>query len=121
MEIKPLSIPFTVCKIRSLDQVDFSDPYCFVSKTDEEISLVCSTERTPSDVLAREDGFLSFRVQGVLDFSLVGILASIASLLAEQGISLFAISTFNTDYVLTKADRFDDAMDALAAHGYTVI
>ena len=61
-----------------------------------------------------------FRVEGTLDFSLVGILAGISDVLAKGGIGIFAVSTFNTDYVFTKADRFEEALRLLSASGYGI-
>ena len=75
----------------------------------------------PVNVIRRDDGWKAFRIQGVLDFSLVGILAKIATLLAENSIPIFAISTYNTDYVLTKAAHFEKALDALKQAGYTIV
>lgn len=56
----------------------------------------------------------------MLDFSLVGILAGISEILAENGIGLFAVSTYNTDYILTKAENFNRALDVLRDAGYTI-
>ena len=76
----------------------------------------------PVNVIRRDDGWKAFRIQGVLDFSLVGILAKIATLLAENSIPIFAISTYNTDYdVLTKAAHYEKALDALKQAGYTIV
>lgn len=75
----------------------------------------------PVNVIRRDDGWKAFRIQGVLDFSLVGILAKIATLLAENSIPIFAISTYNTDYVLTKATHYEKALDALKQAGYTIV
>ena len=71
--------------------------------------------------LAREDGWRAFRIEGVLDFSLIGILAGISGILAENKIGIFVVSTYNTDYVLTKEESFERAMALLARHGYTVL
>ena len=71
--------------------------------------------------LEREDGWKGFRIQGVLDFSLIGILSKISSILAEAGVGIFAVSTYNTDYVLMKAEQFEAGMKALADAGYTVV
>jgi Uncharacterized conserved protein len=65
-----------------------------------------------------DEGWKAFRVQGVLDFSLIGILAEISGILAKQKISVFAISTYNTDYILTKAESFEKAITALQENGY---
>lgn len=68
----------------------------------------------------REDGWRAFRAAGPLDFSLTGILAGIASVLAAAGIPIFAVSTYDTDYVLVKTERYEAALDALRAAGYDV-
>ena len=72
-------------------------------------------------LLACEDGWRAFRIEGQLDFSLVGILAPIATVLAEAKVGIFAVSTYNTDYVLVKEAQFAQAMDMLAEAGYTVV
>ena len=59
----------------------------------------------PKDALERDDGWRAFRIQGVLDFSLIGILSAISAVLAENHIGIFAVSTYNTDYILTKEER----------------
>lgn len=119
MELELLSRPFSICKLRDLSGVNLKEPFCFVGITDEEISLVCAEELVPPNPLAREDGWRGFRVHGVLDFSLVGVLAQISSLLAAEQISIFAVSTFNTDYIFAKADAFDRAVSALTKVGYS--
>ena len=121
MELKRLENELTVCKVASVDDVDLSGEFVFVGKTDEEISLVCETGSVPAGAIVREDGWRCFRIQGVLDFSLVGILAKITGVLAAEGICIFAVSTFNTDYILVKEGDFDRALDALAAVGYSVV
>lgn len=121
MEIKILNQEFSVCKLEDLTQADLSDEFCFIGKTDEELSLVCSTSRVPSNTVEREDGWRAFRIQGVLDFSLIGILSKISSLLADHKIGIFAVSTYNTDYILTKADQFELAVEVLGQGGYEII
>ncbi len=121
MTIEALGQAFTVCKIADPAAVDFTLPFCFAGKTDAELSLVCPTENVPAETLAREDGWRALRVAGSLTFSLVGVLARLTGLLADRGIPLFAISTFDTDYLLMKEDRFREALSALEAGGYTVI
>ena len=70
MELHVIEENFTVCKLEDCSGVDLNTPWCFFSRTDEEISLVCPTARVPGNTLVREDGWRAFRVQGVLDFSL---------------------------------------------------
>ena len=121
MEIKALSDLFSVCKVEDATQIDLSKDFCFTAKTDEEISLVCPTKDVPTLTSTRDDGWRGFRIQGTLDFSLIGILAKISAILAEQRIGIFAISTYNTDYIFVKEENFAKALKSLAEHGYKVI
>lgn len=120
MELKKLDYNFSVCKVESLADVDLNQEFCFVGKTDEEISVVCRTELVPERTIAREDGWKGFRIQGVLDFSMIGILSKVSTILAENEIGLFAISTYNTDYILVKEEKFEKALNVLEQAGYTV-
>ena len=74
MELKIIKDSLTVCKLASTDDIDLNKDFYFIGKTDEEISLVCRTEDTPEHTTEREDRWKGFRIQGVLDFSLIGIL-----------------------------------------------
>ena len=121
MNLQILPQAFTVCQISDLTGVDFSREFVFVAKTDEEISLVCETEFVPQNTITREDGWRAFRVSGVLEFSLVGVLSSLSAVLAAAGISIFAVSTYNTDYLLTRTDAFDRAITALSSAGYAIL
>lgn len=120
MELKKLSHNFSICKVASLSDISMNSEFCFVGKTDQELSVVCPTEQVPKQTLAREDGWKAFRIQGVLDFSLIGILAKVSTILSENKIGLFAISTYNTDYILVKAENYDKALCVLEQEGYTV-
>jgi hypothetical protein len=121
MELKKLSPNFSICKVTDLSQTDLSQEFCFIGKTDEELSVVCPTEVTPGNYIEVDNGWRAFRIQGVLDFSLIGILAKIAAILAQQEIGIFVVSTYNTDYVLVKEENFDRALETLSRAGYTVI
>ena len=120
MELRVIDQQLTVCKVADIAAIDLTADLFFIGKTEEEVSLVCRTEDTPAETIDREDGWRGFRVQGVLDFSLVGILSKLSGILAVHGISIFAVSTYNTDYILVKEDAFERAMEALAAEGYPV-
>lgn len=121
MEIKILDYDFSVCKVSNYSLVNFESDYCFIGKTDEENSLVCITNDVPVNTTERDDGWKAFRIQGILDFSLIGILSKISTLLAENEIGIFAVSTYNTDYILTKKENFDKAIDVLIKAGYHVV
>lgn len=120
MKLKKLVFDITVCKLEDVSAVELSREFFFLGKTDEEISLVCKTEDAPSNTIERDDGWRGFRIEGVLDFSLIGILSKISSILAENKIGIFAVSTYNTDYILVKKENFDLAMTVLAEAGYEI-
>ena len=121
MELKKLEYDLTVCKVETTEDIDMAADFFFIGKTDEEISLVCKTDDTPKKTTERDDGWKGFRIQGVLDFSLIGILSKLSGILAENNIGIFAVSTFNTDYILVKAENFEKALRVLSAEGYTIV
>jgi hypothetical protein len=121
VEIKRFTEDFSVCKVKDFTKIDFNDKFCFYGKTDEEISVVCLTDKVPENSTDRDDGWKAFRIQGELDFSLIGILSRISGILAENKIGIFAISTYNTDYILTKAENYEKALAALKAEGYEIV
>lgn len=116
--LEPLPVRFSVCKVTDYTGIDLTKPFCFTGATDEELSLVCPAELVPDNTTARDDGWKCFRIKGQLDFSLIGILSRISAVLAGAGIGIFAVSTYNTDYVLTREENFDKAMKALEDAGY---
>lgn len=120
MEIKRIHQDFTVCQVKDYSLVNLDSEYSFIGKTDEEKSLVCITTEVPENIIQRDDGWKAFCIQGVLDFSLIGILAKIATILADNGISIFAVSTYNTDYVLIKKENYQKALEVLQTTGYKI-
>ncbi|WP_195430434.1 ACT domain-containing protein [Clostridium sp. D46t1_190503_E9] len=120
MEIKIINQDFSICKIQDLSEVNYSDEFCFIGKTDEELSLVCSTNMVPKNVIECDNGWKAFRIQGALDFSLIGILSKISTLLSENKIGIFAVSTYNTDYILTKEENFEKSIKVLEHNGYII-
>ena len=121
VELKKIPYKLTVCKVADISAVDINADFYFIGKTDEELSLVCRTEDTPPITTERDDGWRGFRIQGVLDFSLIGILARLSHILAENKIGIFAVSTYNTDYILVKEENFEFALNVLEAEGYSVV
>ena len=121
MELKKIEHKLTVCKVADISEIDLTSDFYFIGKTDEELSLVCRTEDTPGNTTERDDGWRGFRIQGVLDFSLIGILSKLSGILAEHKIGIFAVSTYNTDYILVKEEDFVRALEVLASAGYTVL
>lgn len=121
IRVKFLKGDFSVCKLRDLSRIDLSSAFYFLAKTDDELSLVCFSQDAPDNAIIVDDGWKAFRVVGSLDFAMVGILSRLAQLLAARGISIFAVSTYDTDYVLLKADNLEAAREALDAGGYEIL
>ena len=120
MKITLLETEFAVAKLPDLSRSDPAAAFFFLARTPDELSIVCPADTVPDNATKVEAGWRIFRVEGPLDFSLVGILAKLTGLLAERSIPVFAISTFDTDYVLVKADQADAAREVLAAGGWEV-
>ncbi len=93
--------------------------WCSITNTGSELSIVCPQQNVPNEV-ASEKGWRPFAVKGPLDFELTGVLASLATPLAAAGISIFAVSTFDTDYLLVKQEQLAAAIETLQRAGHTV-
>ena len=101
-------VPLWVWRDKSLLSVTF---------TADELSVVCASENVPHDVQC-EQNWRAMKVQGPLDFSLTGILAALAAPLASAGIAIFALSTYDTDYILVKEEMLQQAVTVLRQHGH---
>ena len=91
-----------------------------ITRTEEELSIVCPESHLAPGI-SSESGWRCFKVQGLLDFSEIGIIFSLTRPLAENGVSVFVISTFNTDYLMVKENDLAKAIGALTAEGHQVI
>jgi len=118
MGLKLLVLPqvLAVCRLAPdaalPDWIDITAGFLTISRTADELSLVCDLERVPEGVRV-EPGWRAFKVEGPLDFALTGVLAALANPLADAGISIFAISTFDTDYLLVRENELDRAIAVL--------
>ena len=121
MKLRKLPYDLTVCKVVKLSDFDQTADFFFIGKTDEELSVVCLTKDVPERTVERSDGWRGFRIEGTLDFALVGILSKLSAILAQNKIGIFAVSTFNTDYILVKNEDYEREMDVLAAEGYEIV
>ena len=120
MELTPLDVELSVCKIRDPSTVDWHGAFTALTHTGEEFSLVCDSGSAPADAIAVEPGWRAFRIAGTLDFGMLGVIAGISGTLAAAGISVFVLSTYDTDYVLTKAVDFPRALATLQKAGYVM-
>ena len=94
----------------------FGETFFSIVKTEEELSVVCRTSLTLNSKNYSQ-GWSCIKVSGPLDLNTTGILAKLSKMLAEAQISIFAISTYDTDYILVKADKATQAVAALKAKG----
>ena len=111
---------FSICQVKDYTGVDLSRPFIFTGATDSERSLLCPEQYVPEKTTKRDNGWRGFRIVGQLDFSLIGILSRISGILADAQIGIFAVSTFDTDYIFTKESNYENALDALENAGYAI-
>jgi uncharacterized protein len=123
IKLSLLETPLAVCQLSPAAQLPawvFGLPFFSITRTSSELSIVAPEGSIPPDWKA-ERGWKGLKVEGQLDFNLTGILASLAVPLAEAGISIFAISTFDTDILLVKAYQMEKAVLTLKSAGFSVI
>ena len=117
MELKIIDKEFAICKVEDFSQINLNDEFIFIGKTDNELSVVCEMESIPNNCTHTDRGWIGFRIQGEVDFSLIGI---ISKLLAENKIGIFTVSTYDTDYILVKKEKIEEAKEALRDNGYII-
>jgi putative acetyltransferase len=113
---------FAVCRLDSASSIPpwaTADDFFSITRTADELSVVCRQDAVP-DGINCERGWRCLRVAGTIPFSVVGVLASLTAPLADAGISVFALSTFDTDYLLVKAKDLERAVDVLRRRGHTI-
>lgn len=123
LTLKLLNEKYSVCKLDKNNTIPtwaVKGDFFSITKTEDELSIVSLQENIPDDIKCEKDWRI-LKVEGPLDFSLVGILASISILMAEQQISIFALSTYDTDYILVKENNVEAAICALIKNNYHVI
>jgi uncharacterized protein len=119
---KLLLLPETLCICRlernaPIPEWALTGGFSSITRTAEELSVVCPQNRVPPGI-QKQDGWKALQVEGPLDFSLTGVLASLTDPLAKEGISVFAVSTYDTDYLLVKEKQLEGAIQALRGEGY---
>lgn len=123
MKLQFLSQDFAICKLPAdvaIPSWATQGSFYSVTRTPEELSILCEQNQIPSNVPS-EANWKAFRVAGTLDFSLTGILDSMAHPMAEAKISIFAVSTFDTDYLLIKKSHYQAAVECLQKAGFTFV
>jgi hypothetical protein len=121
MELRVLDEPLAIARCAAGDPVPAwvrGRDFLAVVRTQRELSIVCADDAVPSTHTEVERGFRAIAVAGTLDFTLTGIVARLAQPLADAGISIFGISTYDTDHILVRADTLAAARTALEAAGH---
>jgi uncharacterized protein len=111
-----------VCRISldsELEMWFLSEPFFVMLRSDDTLTIVCSQEKVPQEV-QQERGWRALKIEGRFDFSETGILESVLKPLAEAGLGIFAVSSFETDYVLVKEGALDAVREALKRAGHTI-
>ncbi len=125
LTMKVLKSNFSVVRLAQDEDIPkwALDSECYsITKTEDELSILCDSQCVPKNSqLVVEDNWKAFKVLGPLDFSLVGILSNISKVLADASISIFAISTYDTDYILVKENDLSGAVTALANNNYEIV
>ncbi len=122
MKLKILDNKLKVVKLKvseNVPEIVFRQEFYSITKTDEEFSIVVDENVDIVNGIVEYD-WRAIKIVGTLDFSLIGILSEISAILAKARISIFAISTYNTDYILLKADNLDKAIQALKQSNYEI-
>jgi hypothetical protein len=122
MKVTLLAGRYAVCRLTSPSEVPkwaAGGTFYSITMTPDELSIVCEEGRVPPDVRC-EPGWVALELEGPIPFETTGVLASLSAAIAGAGISLFAVSTFDTDYVLVKADKAATALSALRSAGYSI-
>ena len=113
---------FAICRLEASSEVPewaAGGPFASVTRTADELSIVCEEGGVPPDV-KHDGGWRCLRLVGPFDLNLTGVLASLLQPLAEAGVSIFAVSTFDTDYVLVRGSQLETAIAALRQAGHHV-
>ena len=113
---------YCVCRLNNYDNIPtevLKEEFFSITRTFDELSIVCRQGLLNKDI-KKEEGWKVLKVEGPLDFSLVGILSHISKLLADSSISIFALSTYDTDYIMVKENYIDTAVKLLEINGHIV-
>ena len=120
MKLRIIDTEFAICKVKDFSQINLEDEFLFIGKTDDEHSIVCEMQSIPNNCTDIDEGWIAFKIEGQIDFSLIGIISKLSTILAETKVGICALSTYDTDYILVKKENLEDAKNALREHEYIV-
>ncbi|WP_394854994.1 ACT domain-containing protein [Clostridium lamae] len=122
LNLKLLKGKYSVCRLYKNDEIPnwiFNEEFFSITRTEDEVSIVCLQDKVKEEIKCERD-WKVLKIEGPLDFSLIGILARISTLMANNDISIFAISTYDTDYILIKEEMIDRAIAVLENNNYKI-
>src|ERR1700687_3811369 len=123
LKFRRLPATFAVCRFPSdapIPALSSTAVFISITRTAEELSIVCPTDQAPQNAKC-ESPWTCFKLEGPFPFSLTGVLASFLNPLAERGVPIFAVSTFDTDYILVREEHAATALETLQAAGHDLI
>ena len=121
MTLQVLDRELSICKLLDLNDIALSSPPLFLAITQDEISLVCGSGYEPRHCIIKSSGWRAMKATKGMDSTPAGVIADVSGILAEAGIPVLAMSTFDTDYILIKDERLHEAMMAMAKSGYDFV
>lgn len=123
MRLKVLQNDYSFCKLSAVpvDINVYTSEFSLLSVTPDEISLFCATDKAPANTVQQDDGWMVFKIDAVMEFGLVGIMAKLSGVLASAGVSILAMVSFDTDYVGIKRENETKAWEALRTAGYEIV
>ena len=123
LTLKLLKDKYSVCRLNKNDEIPkwiFDEEFFSITRTEDELSIVCLQDKIKEDIKCEKD-WRVLKIEGPLDFSLIGILSKISTLMANNDISIFAISTYDTDYILIKEESINRAIEVLEKSNYSIV
>lgn len=122
LSLKVLDDDYSICRLKNTDIVPKwadNSKFSSITRTKNELSIVCIQGAVPPDIKCEKD-WKVIKIDSVLEFSMVGIISKISDLLAKNDVSIFVISTFDTDYVLVKSNNLSKTITVLSNAGYKI-
>lgn len=120
MRLEVISGKFSICSIDQMVEIDWTSPYTFVSKMEEECSLICFSKKVPKQVLREDAGWRAFFITDIEDTKTEQYLHRISEILAENQIAIHVATTFRSDYVFVPEDKLEQALYVLSKRGYII-
>ena len=123
LKLTPLPGEFAICRLepgKAVPSWAQEGSFYSVTRTADELSILCLKNQVPLDV-DHQAGWRALKIHGPFDFDVIGVLASLTEPLAQAGISLLTISTYDTDYIFIQEKNFSQAVEELSAAGHIII